>query len=250
MLRTRNLRGGLRGALAVAFATLMIGGLAQQSQAANVLFDVEGTGGVPATTINTASLQWQTGNVLVDNGTPVVVGGPFTVLYQSVLGGIVGSGLTGGSPSVNTNVASASYGNVLISDVPLPGDVYSTGNAFTIVAKFQEEVTGIVNNSDGTQTVTLGFVSGAPNVVEIQRVDAGAPNNATGGATFLGTTILMGTVLSENFTSAFTVEGQGTVASPTRYKPLINLPLVLNRETIQQPLHLWLVVVKQGSGSK
>jgi hypothetical protein len=169
------------------------------AQAATITFNPSGTGTGAGALTGVSGFNYATSSTLV-SGTPTV-GSTIEVFYESVISGTMGNVAPVG-PNFNLN---------------------NSGNQFTVIAGFQEKVTGINlipgGGPGGTDAAIVNFslaspptqMTGttSPNFFFIFANAPGSANPSTGnGAGFgSGTQVLSGHLVSTNFAGSFSEAG-------------------------------------------
>jgi hypothetical protein len=165
---------------------LGLGASARSARAGVIEFSPTGTGAAGQVAIG--SFQEPVGNAVAMGSAPQVVGSVFEVYYQAQI-----------SQFRDPN-------NVPINP--------PAGTEFTIVAAFQERITGIASGG-GATTFTFGFVPGGTNYVEIYVNKPPAANNSAGTGFNSGKMIMQGTIGAAPQFASTNFVGNFTVGSPT-----------------------------------
>jgi hypothetical protein len=165
---------------------LGLGASARNVRAGVIQFNPNGTGAPGA--IALGSFEEPVGNAVAVGAAPQTVGSVFQVYYQA-------------------QISQFRDPNNGIVNPP-------AGTEFTIIAGFQERITGITVTPGGTN-FTFGFVPGGTNYVEMYVNKPPAANNSAGTGFNSGKMILQGTITPAPPYTSTAFVGNFTVGSPT-----------------------------------
>jgi hypothetical protein len=214
--RSRRKTAGLLALTVIASLAVLVGSLASPARADLVTFDPTGNGGSTGASITgIQSFSYGTGNVMVQNvitaGGGILTDTPVNVFYQSALGEIRGPSGT-------------------IATVGPGGNVNNSGKEFTVVAGFQEMITGISPVPGGgnpppapasqRDAINIAFSpavsnglslsSTSPNFFQIYAKPASTSDTPSGTGFAGGTLILEAHLVPTGFSGSFLQRGSIT----------------------------------------